>query len=109
MRLLRNVADRTQEAGPVRAHVAAVEQDLAAGGLDQADQHLHGGRFAGAVGAQVAENLAGTNGEADAVHGGNPAVALGQIADLEHDSGFSSTTLCRNLQEDCVYWIAYAG
>jgi hypothetical protein len=38
---------------------------------EQGDQHLDGGRLAGAIGAQQAEQLARPHGEGDAAHGGH--------------------------------------
>src|ERR1700722_4988024 len=88
MRLFGNIADRAQESGPVGANVSALEEDLAAGGLDQTNQHLHSGRLAGSVGAKVTEDFAGANGEADAAYRRNPAISLGQIVHFEHTGGF---------------------
>ena len=58
----------------------AVEEDLAKGHLDEAGDHLHGGGLAGAVGAEIAGDLAGSRGEADVVDGGNAGEVLGDTA-----------------------------
>ena len=59
--------------------VAAGEEDLALGGLDHADDHLDGGGFAGAIGAEVAEHFAFFEGEADIPDGGDAAIAFGDV------------------------------
>jgi hypothetical protein len=97
MRLLGYVAYRAQEAGPVGSNVAAVEQNVAAGGLNQADQDLHRGALACAVRPQVAEDLARANGETDVVNGRDPVVSLRNISYLQHDLS-TNTTLCSFLQ-----------
>ena len=52
--------------------------DGAAGGREQAGEHLDGGGFAGAVGAEEAEELAGLDGEVDVVDGGEVAETAGE-------------------------------
>jgi hypothetical protein len=61
-----------------------VEEDASAGGLEEAGEHLDGGALAGAVGAEIAQDLAGTDGEADRVHGGGTDEGLGEIEGFEN-------------------------
>ena len=77
--LLGDVAEAALEALEVAADVLAVEEDASAGGLEEAGEHLDGGTFAGAVGAEIAEDLAGAYGEADRVDGGGPMKVLARL------------------------------
>ena len=77
MRLFRHVADALLKGGEIVVDAVAVVKDLPLGGFDQAGEHLHGGAFAGAVGAQVAEDLAWLYREAHLPHGGGVIVVLG--------------------------------
>ena len=70
VRLLGHVADLPLEGSEIVVDAAALIEDLALGRLDQAGEHFHGGALRRAVGAQVAENLARPDGEADLPHGG---------------------------------------
>jgi hypothetical protein len=63
--VLREEADAPRARGPGRA---AEEGGLAAAGVDEAREHLDGGRLAGAVRAEEAEDLAAPHGEAHALH-----------------------------------------
>ena len=58
--------------------VEAEDLDGAGGGSEQAGEHLDGGGFAGAVGAEEAEELAGSDGEVDVLNGGEFAEAAGE-------------------------------
>ena len=80
-----DVAEMGAVGGEVFVDVAAGEEDFAVGGLDHAGDHLDGGGFAGAVGAEVAEDFAFAEGEADVLHGGDGAIALGGVIELQHD------------------------
>src|SRR5438445_229298 len=55
-----------------------------AGRSEQADKHLDGGRLAGAVGPEEAEELAASHLQVQVLHGGQAAVALGQEPGGEH-------------------------
>jgi hypothetical protein len=68
---------------------AAVDGDGAGGGSVESDDHPHGGRLAGAVGAEEAGHLARGDGEADVVDGHLVAVVLGQVAGVDHRSVLS--------------------
>ena len=63
----------------------AEQARLALAGRQQAGQHLHGGAFAAAVGAQKAKNLATPDAKADVVHGHEVAKAHGQALGLDGD------------------------
>ena len=84
VRFLGDVAEAALEALEVAADVLAVEEDASAGGFEQAGEHLDGGAFAGAVGAEIAQDLAGADGEADAIHGGRSDEGLAEIESFEH-------------------------
>ena len=58
--------------------VEAEDLDAAGGGGEQAGEHLDGGGFAGAVGAEEAEELAGRDGEVDVLNGGEVAETAGE-------------------------------
>jgi hypothetical protein len=63
MRLFGHVADAVLELLEILADIAPVKKDAPGIRLDEADDHLDGGAFAGSVGAQVAENLSGATGD----------------------------------------------
>ena len=58
--------------------VQAEDLDGAGGGGEQAGEHLDGGGFACAVGAEEAEELAGSDGEVDVLNGGEFAETAGE-------------------------------
>ena len=68
----------------VVADVLAVEGDVATGGFQEAGDDLDGGGFAGAVGADVAYDFAGTDLETDLFEGKVAAVVFGDAVNLEH-------------------------
>ena len=84
VRLFGDVAEAAAEGEEVVADGTAVEEDVAGGGLEEAGDHLHGGGFAGAVGAEVAGDLAGVRGEADGFDGGDAQEIFVDAAELEH-------------------------
>src|SRR6266446_7593253 len=90
MRLFGHVTHAALEADPVLAHIAAIEENLAVGRLDESSEHFHGGALTGAVRSDVTENLAGANREADAIHGGDTVIALDQTSHFEHVDGLDS-------------------
>src|SRR5438477_5800971 len=81
---LGDIAEAALEALQLAANILAVEEDASAGGLQQAGEHLDGGAFAGTVGAEIAEDLAGTDGEADAIHSRGTNEGLDEIEGFEH-------------------------
>jgi hypothetical protein len=70
--------------GRVGGRVQAQHPHRAAVGAAQAGGALDGGGLAGAVGAEHAEDLAGQDGQGQAVDGDLPVVGLAQVTDLEH-------------------------
>src|SRR5271157_5617299 len=50
------------------------------------DDHLDRGALAGAAGSDVPQDLAGADGEADVIDGGDAVKALGEVAHFEHRS-----------------------
>ena len=63
--------------------VLAGIDDLAGFQRDQADQRLHGRRFAGAIGADDDHHLAGIDGEIDALEDIHPAIAAEEAGCLQ--------------------------
>ena len=84
VRFLGDVADAPLEGFHVLHDVLAVKQDLALRRLDETGEHLDRGALPGAVRSEIAENLAGLDREADAVHDGDSAVALFEVAYFQH-------------------------
>ena len=66
-------------------HVAALEQDFAAIGPQEAIQQIEQRGLAGAVRADDAEDLVSVELEADVLDGLQPAERRREIADLEND------------------------
>src|SRR5580692_1278546 len=64
--------------------VLALEEDFARCRAFDPHDRLHGGRFAGAVRPDQAENLAGVNLEVEILHRREAAEAFGQPAHFEH-------------------------
>ena len=75
-RLLQRDADRAADVGGVGDDVVAGDPGAAAGRAQQRGQHPHGGRLAGAVGAEEGVDLAVGDLEVDAVDGPDPAREL---------------------------------
>ena len=61
----------------------AVEEDAAAAGLEEPGEGAQGGGLAGAVGADEGDDLAGFDGEGDALDGFDLAVGDLEVLDLE--------------------------
>ena len=66
-RLLERGADRRAHLGALADDVVAADAGAAAGRGQQRRQHQHGGRLAGAVGAEEAVDLARRDGQVDPV------------------------------------------
>ena len=81
------IAART--AGPSRTMSWPATRARARGGRQQRGEHQHGGRLAGAVGAQEAVDLAGLHAQVDAVDGARPVLELADEA-LDLDAVVSS-------------------
>jgi hypothetical protein len=84
IRLFGNVAKTLFEAGSVVADVAAVEENLTLGGVQESCHHFDSGGFAGTIRAEIPGDLAGVHGEVDMIHHGLATESLDQIAYLEH-------------------------
>ena len=67
-------------------HVEPGDHGLAIGRRHVAGQNPHRRRLAGAVRAQEAEDFAALDAKADVVDGGDPAVLLGEVLDLNHNA-----------------------
>ena len=87
--LLQEHSRRRRGRPQVVADALPFEEHLAFVGLKQAGDDFDGGGFAGAVGADVADDLAGLETEADVLDGGNAAIAFGERFDFKH--GVTST------------------
>ena len=80
---LREVADPPLDGERVTRGVVAADADGPGARLGEAQHHEDAGALARAVGAEESEDLALVDGEVDGVHGGEPAVALGEPAGLD--------------------------
>ena len=68
----------------VRDDVVPADRDCAAGRALDADDAAKRGRLAGAVRADEADDLSRPRREREVVHGGEGAVALGEVRDVDH-------------------------
>jgi len=73
-------ADLGGVAQAVGMGLAAEHVQRAGAGSEDAGHHLDHGRFAGAVGAEIADRLAGLDGETDPVHGTDFGILAGDEA-----------------------------
>ena len=80
--LLGDIAHAALVGDQIVLYGLAIEEDFAEGHFDEAGDHLHGGGFAGAVGAEVAGDFAGTGGKSDVVHGSDAGEVLGDTAEF---------------------------
>ena len=80
---LRHIAHAPARVDVVRIDRLAEQPGLAVARRQQAGEHLHGRRFAAAVGAQEAEDLAPADAEVDVIDGGEVAKAHGQALGLD--------------------------
>jgi hypothetical protein len=83
-RALGQVADAALGLQRLCFDVEAADADAALGGGQEAGDHLHRRRLAGAVGTQEAEDFAGADGETHLVDGQQIPVSLRQILDFYH-------------------------
>ena len=95
---LGNDADHAAHRVGIFAHIVAGDNGLAAGDRDQRRHHADERAFAGAVGAEQAEDLAVGHREGDALHGFKVAVALDDVFDRNR-----MRALCRACGPTC--WI----
>src|ERR1035438_1780792 len=77
-------ADRGQHLGDAFGYRLAQHRDLAAGRVDQAEQHPDHGGLPGPVGSQEAVPVARPDVQVDLVHHEQVAVASGEAARLDH-------------------------
>lgn len=84
VRLLGDVADAPLEGGEIVVHAAALVEDPALGGLDEAGEHFHRGALPRPVRTQVPEDLARSDGEADSADGGGVIEIFSERAGFEH-------------------------
>ena len=84
-RHLDEAADVAQGLLLVARHLMVEHLGVAAGRVDEADDHADGRRLAGPVGAEEAEDVAAAHGEAEVVDGERVAEALGEVVRGEHD------------------------
>ena len=87
--------DSFQGPRPVDERVAPEQLRRAGGGPDQPEQHPQRGRLAGPVGAEVAEDVAGLDGEVDVVDRDDLTVALDQPARDDGARRSSKLACCR--------------
>ena len=84
--------------------VEAEDPDAAGGGGEKAGEHLDGGGFAGAVGAEEAEELAGRDGEVDVLNGSKVAKAASEAGGGDGRDHVGEAYLSGNCgrRESCV-------
>ena len=70
-------------AGAVELHWLVVNEDLALGGLVEAEKHVHEGRFTGPVFTEQGMDLAGLDDDVDVVVGSEVAESFGDAPKLE--------------------------
>ena len=93
VRLFRHVSDRAAKGDHVVANVAAFEEHVAVVGPQHAGDHFDGGGFAGAIGAEKADDFAGGDCEADVLNGGDAAIASEEMVQLQHGGYGNQFTL----------------
>ena len=86
-RALREIAEARANVQGVVEDVMALHLRHARGGRDEAREDAHGGRLAGAVGTEEADDLAAAHLEADIVERTERAVTLGQPVRVNHHVG----------------------
>ncbi len=83
-RAFRQIAEARLRGDGVGLDIMAADRDAARRRREIARDHLHGGGFAGAVGAEEAQHLAFGDGKVDAGDGGNGAEIPGQFFNDDH-------------------------
>ena len=79
-----HVADAAADGHRVLRDAVAVDDALAAAGLEQRGQKADGRALAGAVGADEAEHLAGLDLEIQALDGREVAVVFAEVDEFDH-------------------------
>jgi PadR family transcriptional regulator len=82
--LFGDIPEASLEGDEIPVNGNAIEQDFARGDFEEAGDHVHGGGFAGAVGAEIAGDLAGAGGERNLIDGNDAAETFGDAAKLKH-------------------------
>ena len=88
-------ADVAQGLFLLARHLVVEHLREAAGRVDEAADHADGGRLAGAVGAEEAEDVAAPDREAEVIYGKSVAKALGELMRGEHDRRLLGHGRCR--------------
>src|ERR1035441_777333 len=100
MRLFGHVTHAPLVGDEVAADGLAIEEDFARTDPDESGDHLHGGGFAGTVGAQVAGDLSGGGRKADVIDGEYAGETLGDVAQFQgHGCRTPAASGNRSLQE----------
>ncbi|MNZ39421.1 hypothetical protein D3C78_569150 [compost metagenome] len=92
-RAFRQIADQPLGLEGVLLDVEAEQPCRARGRREKAGEHLHGGRLAGAVGAEEAQHLAGLNAEGQVVHHGVLCKAFGEFFYFDHGDSITCWSL----------------
>ncbi len=69
---------------PAPCETLSVDADLSGGGQKEGGQHADGGGLAGSIGAQKSEKFAGSDRQADGIHGGMSLKKPGQMYKFDH-------------------------
>src|SRR5690606_25800870 len=94
--LLRHVADRRLDARGRARDVVPGDEGPPRGRREQAAQHADGRRLAGAVRAEIAEDLAAPDLEGDVAHRDEGAEALAEIAHLDDRVAHGASACARS-------------
>lgn len=78
-------ANANSQPGPMTADMPSVQKDLARIRLQQAAQHIYGGRLACTIWSQQSEDLAVINLQVEVVHGNQAAIVLGDGFGLKNN------------------------
>jgi hypothetical protein len=84
IRFLGNITEPLSIRNEIVLNILALEENLAASGLQQAGEYLYGGTFSRTIGAQVAEYLAGLQAKCDFSNRGHGTVELCESDCFEH-------------------------
>ena len=84
---LRDIADAAADFGGGFHDVESRDKRSARGWREKGGEHFYGGGFAGAVGAEEAEDLAARNTEIDRVNGGDGPVTAREVECLDGVGG----------------------
>ena len=82
--VVHEAAQMAQRPLPVGGHFVVEHLRVAAGGVDEAEDHADGGGLAAAVGAEEAEHVAPADGDVQVVDGAQPLEVFGQPVSGQH-------------------------